>query len=325
MQTAVFPGMVSVGDQTVLASIKAVSSSYPLRGKLLLDNLATHQVQARPSQLSRGTVWLEQSLFDRLQAHVGDRLKLGDAEFQVGGVIKEEPDRVAAFINFAPRLLMHRDDLEGSGLIQEGSRITWRLGLAHTDPRQLKQWLARAEVALEKGQRIEAQDAGRPEIQLTMQRARSFLGLIASIIAIVACAAIALAARHYARTHLKQYALMRVMGASAGYLLAMLTLQFLTIGMLAGGLGAALGVVTADFLASLIPGKLGQQLPPADLGVAAQAMLAGILMLLSFSLGGWLQLLGVTPNVLFRDESPHAATRAAGASWWRLLIQANLP
>jgi len=44
-------------------------------------------------------------------------------------------------------------------------------------------------------------------------------------------------------------------------------------------------------------------LPPADLGVAAQAMLAGVLMLLSFSLGGWLQLLGVTPNVLFRDES----------------------
>ncbi|MEY3184541.1 MAG: hypothetical protein RLZZ613_1229 [Pseudomonadota bacterium] len=138
MQTAVFPGMVSVGDQAVLASIKAASSSYPLRGKLRLDNLASHQAQQTPSQLSRGTVWLEQSLFDRLQAKVGDRLKLGDAELQVGGVIKEEPDRVAAFINFAPRLLMHRDDLEGSGLIQEGSRITWRLGLAHTDPRQLK-------------------------------------------------------------------------------------------------------------------------------------------------------------------------------------------
>jgi putative ABC transport system permease protein len=325
MQTAVFPGMVSVGDQAVLASIKAASSSYPLRGKLRLDNLASHQAQQTPSQLSRGTVWLEQSLFDRLQAKVGDRLKLGDAELQVGGVIKEEPDRVAAFINFAPRLLMHRDDLEGSGLIQEGSRITWRLGLAHTDSNQLKQWIARTEVALEKGQRIEAQDAGRPEIQLTMQRARSFLGLIASIIAIVACAAIALAAKHYARTHLKQYALMRVMGASAGYLLAMLMLQFLTVGMLAGGLGAALGVFTADFLASIIPGKLGQQLPPADLGVAAQAMLAGVLMLLSFSLGGWLQLLGVTPNVLFRDESPNTATRTASPIRWRHLTQSNLP
>lgn len=301
MHTAVFPAMVSLGERTMLASIKAVSSSYPLRGKLELQAFDSAVSQARPS---KGEVWLEQSLFDRLQAKPGDRLGLGTSQFRIAGVIRDEPDRVAAFINFAPRLLMHRDDLQETGLIQEGSRITWRMGLAHEDQRLLDRWKNQEGGALEKGQRIDSQEAGRPEIQLTMQRAKSFLGLIASVIAIVACAAIALATRHYASTHLRQYAVMRVMGASASFLLAILVLQFCVVGLIAGGFGATLGVFAADFLASLIPVKIARQLPAPQLGAVFEALAAGMLMLLSFSLGGWLQLLGVTPNVLFRDQNP---------------------
>lgn len=170
MHTAVFPGMVTVGEQTMLASIKAVSSNYPLRGKL---KLASAQDETVINKVLPGTVWLEQSLLDRLQASIADRVRLGDKSFLIGGVIREEPDRVAAFINFAPRLMLHRDDLESTGLIQEGSRVTWRMGLAHDDAAALKRWIAQHEDALEKGQRIEAQDAGRPEIQLTMQRAKT--------------------------------------------------------------------------------------------------------------------------------------------------------
>ncbi|NCW51844.1 MAG: hypothetical protein EBV89_11415 [Betaproteobacteria bacterium] len=168
MQTAVFPAMVSVGEQTMLASIKAVSSSYPLRGRLELQGLWQQAsgvdrtldrpppaVEPVPTPASRsstvhevlpGTVWLEQSLLDRLQAQPGDRLRLGESRFRIAGVIREEPDRVAAFINFAPRLMMHQDDLQASGLIQEGSRITWRMGLAHPDPAILKRWVAKKEL-----------------------------------------------------------------------------------------------------------------------------------------------------------------------------------
>ena len=322
MKTAVFPGMVTLGDQTMLASIKAVSGTYPLRGKLQLQSA---QGGGLLDKVIPGSVWLEQSLLDRLQGNLGDKLRLGEREFLISGVIREEPDRVAAFINFAPRLMIHEDDLPSTGLIQEGSRITWRMGLAHADADAAKRWIEQHEDKLDKGQRIEAQDAGRPEIQLTMQRAKAFLGLIASIIAIVACAAIALASRHYASTHMKQYAVMRVMGASASLLFGIVVLQFLSIGLLAGSCGAFLGVYAADYLALLIPVKLAQQLPPADLGVAFQALIAGILMLLSFSLGGWLQLLGVTPNVLFREQTPGQAHNAAGSSKLGGILRSNLP
>ena len=347
MQTAVFPAMVSVGEQTMLASIKAVSSSYPLRGRLELQGLWQQAsgvdrtldrpppaVEPVPTPTSRsstvhevlpGTVWLEQSLLDRLQAQPGDRLRLGESRFRIAGVIREEPDRVAAFINFAPRLMMHQDDLQASGLIQEGSRITWRMGLAHPDPAILKRWVAKKELTLEKGQRIETQEAGRPEIQLTMQRARGFLGLIASVIAIVACAAIALASRHYANSHQRQYAVMRVMGASAAYLFGVVVLQFITLGLFAGGIGAMLGVYAGDWLASLIPVKLAQQLPPADIAIALQALAAGMLMLFCFSLGGWLQLLGVTPNVLFRDQTPGQIFQAQSHRKILAMFRSSLP
>ncbi|NCZ75801.1 MAG: FtsX-like permease family protein, partial [Betaproteobacteria bacterium] len=255
MQTAVFPAMVSVGEQTMLASIKAVSSSYPLRGRLELQGL-----------------WQQASGVDRTL------------------------DRPPPAVEPVP-----------------------------TDPAILKRWVAKKELTLEKGQRIETQEAGRPEIQLTMQRARGFLGLIASVIAIVACAAIALASRHYANSHQRQYAVMRVMGASAAYLFGVVVLQFITLGLFAGGIGAMLGVYAGDWLASLIPVKLAQQLPPADIAIALQALAAGMLMLFCFSLGGWLQLLGVTPNVLFRDQTPGQIFQAQSHRKILAMFRSSLP
>jgi len=50
-QTTVFPTMAQFGEQAKLVSLKAVSSSYPLRGMLRLKNGST--------VLQRGQVWID--------------------------------------------------------------------------------------------------------------------------------------------------------------------------------------------------------------------------------------------------------------------------
>jgi len=317
MRTAVFPGMVASAQQTLLASIKAVDDTYPLRGKLRLapvsepDQVPAGDETAVSTRVRPGEVWLEAALMRRLEVERGASIQIGERSFRVSGLILEEPDRAAAFVNFAPRLMLHWSDLDSTGLIQESSRITWRIGVSAEDPERVLAWERAAAPGLARGQRLEDRENGRPEIAITMQRARLFLGLVAAVIAIVSAVAIALAARHFAESHRKSYALMRVMGCSSGVLLLLLALEFVTVGLLAGLTGALLGAQAAQWFAFLVPVKLASMLPQPDLAVSLQSLLVGMLLLVAFSLGGWLRLTGVPPNILLRDEAVDAAGEPA--------------
>jgi len=134
--TTVFPSMALAGTGenklTRLVSLKAVSLNYPLRGKLKLkqgeQEIVTQSIPAA------GTVWVDPALMQSLQLSLGGTLKLGERSFKVAEVIAAEPDRGAAFMNFAPRVMLAETDLASTKLIQDGSRITYRLLLAGPEP-----------------------------------------------------------------------------------------------------------------------------------------------------------------------------------------------
>ena len=77
-QTVVFPSMATVGSQSKLASIKAVSSQYPLRGALQVESDSGRTI---PSDLAPGTVFVEPALLSHLRAKVGDQVRLGERTF----------------------------------------------------------------------------------------------------------------------------------------------------------------------------------------------------------------------------------------------------
>lgn len=68
-----------------------------------------------------------------LHAAVGDSIRLGERLFVIGGGLERELDRGAGFMNFAPRVMMSLADLNSTGLIGLGSRVTYRLLLAGSD------------------------------------------------------------------------------------------------------------------------------------------------------------------------------------------------
>lgn len=79
-QTVVFPSMATVGSQSKLASIKAVSPQYPLRGALQVEASAGQSI---PANLAPGTVFVEPALLNHLRAKVGDQVRLGDKAFVI--------------------------------------------------------------------------------------------------------------------------------------------------------------------------------------------------------------------------------------------------
>ena len=112
-QTVVFPSMATVGSHSKLASIKAVSPKYPLRGSLQVES----SQQVMSSSLMSGTVYVEPALLNNLHAQLGDSVRLGDRQFVIAGVLMRELDRGAGFMNFAPRVMMSLEDLQSTGLI----------------------------------------------------------------------------------------------------------------------------------------------------------------------------------------------------------------
>ena len=129
-ETVTFPSMVLANGQAQLADIKAVSAAYPLRGKLRQAERPGEAGTAAEHGPPAGTVWPDERLSAALQAIPGQGVQLGKSALPVTAILTLEPDRGINFFALAPRLMMHLDDLPATGLVQPGSRLTYRFLVA---------------------------------------------------------------------------------------------------------------------------------------------------------------------------------------------------
>ena len=308
-QATTFISMAVAGDgkdaaepRAQLAGVKAVSDNYPLRGRLRIApavNAADAPATAGPA---RGTVWIEERLITALAAPVGSKLKLGASTFEVAAILTLEPERGANFFNIAPRLFMNVADVPATGLVQTGSRVSYYQYAA--GPREgiaaLEAW---ARGALERGQRVDNLESGRPEVRVAIDRAQRFLGLTALLAAILAGVAIALCTRRFVERHLDSCAVMRCLGVTQGRLLSLFGTEFLLLGMLACAIGTLLGFAAQFFIAEILGGILRADLPGVSFLPAAQGFLVGLVLLLGFSLPPLVQLKNVPAVRVIRRES----------------------
>jgi len=307
-----FISMASAKESS-LSGVKAVSENYPLRGRLRIapaPGMADAPAERGPA---RGTVWLEERLVSVLAAPVGSRVKLGKAEFQVAAVLTLEPERSTSFFNIAPRLMMHIEDVPSTGLIQTGSRVSYYLYAAGRAD-QMKS--IEKSVSLERGQRIDNLETGRPEVRSAVDRAQRFLGLTALLAAILAGVAVALGTRRFVERHLDGCAVMRCLGASQSQLLRLYTLEFLVLGMIACAAGCAIGFVAQEAIGATVAEVIRAELPPPRALPAVQGFLVGLVLLLGFALPPLVQLKNVPAVRVMRRESgaPKGGTLAAYAA-----------
>ena len=120
-----FSAMLVNDEQTLLASVKAVSPSYPLYGTAELAS-----GQPLWDQLTSDSVIVAPEVLSSLQADVGDRITIGDAQFTISDVLTKEPDRPLTTFGFGGRVLMKQDALAATNLLGQRSRINYRIEMA---------------------------------------------------------------------------------------------------------------------------------------------------------------------------------------------------
>jgi hypothetical protein len=109
--------------------------------------------------------------------------------------------------------MMHADDVAATGLVQQGSRVSYYLYAAGPQDK-VRAFEASLKPRLERGQRLDNLETGRPEVRQSIERGRSFLALTALLAAILAGVAIALGTRRFVERHLDGCAVMRCLGAT---------------------------------------------------------------------------------------------------------------
>lgn len=120
-----FSAMLVTDEQTLLASVKAVTPSYPLYGTAELAS-------GKPlwEQLTADNIVIAPEVLSSLNASVGDRIDIGDAQFTISDVLTKEPDRPLTAFGFGGRVLMKQDALEATNLLGQRSRINYRIEIA---------------------------------------------------------------------------------------------------------------------------------------------------------------------------------------------------
>lgn len=311
-RTLTFPTVVFYGEESSLASIRAVGEGYPLRGKVKIAEAPFAPGRETAQIPARGEVWLDSRLLARLAAEVGDDVNIGASTFRVSQVLDYRPDQGSAFVDLAPSLLMNLEDMPATQLIQPGSRATYAILFAG-ESAAVRAFKVELEASKLPSERLVDVAEASPQIQASMDRAGRFLNLSALITVLLAAVAVAMAARRYVRRHLDNVALMKCMGAQQGFILRVTSLELVLLAVLAAAVGAALGFVAQEGLAYLLKDLVRGDLPRPSWAPAVLGLVTAVAILVGFALPPMLQLKNVPPARVLRRNLEPPPLRHAGA------------
>jgi putative ABC transport system permease protein len=309
-ETLQFPSMVYAGeDKMYLASVKAVSDRYPLRGELTASDVPFGEVQPAARGPLPGEVWLDSRLFPLLGVAIGETVGIGEQDFVIAAAARTEPDQGASFYGFGPRVIMHYSDIEATAVVQPGSRVEYRQLYAGGQDAvdTFDRWL---EPLLTDGQSIVKVGEGQPGIDSALERAEGFLLLSGSLAVVLAGVAVALAARRFSERHHDYVAILKSLGASSQRVNRLYGVSLIILGGVATGLGCVLGwsLQTVFFI------LFGDQLPlePGAAGVRPYAIGATTAMtcLLCFAWPPLRRLGDTSPLRVLRRDMPLESRRA---------------
>ena len=309
VSTASFPSMISIANENLLGEIQVLEEGYPLRGNIEITDVnenGSNGIEPPKGFIakavpSRGTMWADARLMRRMSVQLGDSVNIGALKLRLAARVIKDVDQSVSFASIAPRVQINMADLAATQLVQEGSRINYRLLVAgeNSQVENFHNWL---KPLISAGEKIEDVRDARPEIRQAMERAESFLGLAALMAFVLSGIAMALAARQFITRHLDACAVMRCLGATQNEVLRIYLYQFLLLGLAAVIVGGLIGWGVQASLIQAVDALRAADLPAPGMIPLLQATISGMALLLGFTFLPLWQLKSVTPLRVIRRE-----------------------
>ena len=291
--------------ERALVQVKAVDDIYPIYGQVMME-------PAMPlgDALGADGIIAEQTLLDRLGLAVGDEFLMGNKSFRVSSILRREPDTAASGFNFGPRVIVHRDALNGAGLVTEGTLFDTEYKLRLPPGADLAALETEAEDAFrDSGMRWRDSRNGSPGTQRFVERMGSFLVIVGLAGLAVGGIGVAAAVRAFLEGKIETIATLKTLGATGSTIFTVYFIQIgaiAVLGILAGlAVGGALPLVVGPLVQSALPLPARFAVYPGPL---LEAGLYGLLSATIFTLWPMARARDIRAAGLFRDIADRTNT-----------------
>jgi putative ABC transport system permease protein len=309
-ETVEAPTMLRPADEarggTLMVELKGVERGFPLYGDFRLEDGRRFDF----SLVENGGAVVAPLLLERLGVRVGERVRIGEREFEIRGVTRQEPGSAGGGFRLGPRVFVARAELEGAGLTGFGSRARRKILFRAGEGREVE--LVRSLRAEVGNNVVNVRSYRDSEESLGEQfsRAENYLSLTGLVVLVLGGIGVSSVTRVFVEQKRKTIAVLKCVGATGKRLTAAYLAQVLAL----GAAGSVLGVVLAKAALLFVRARFGESLPPnlsyeLQPGAVAQGLGLGLLISLLFSALPLLRIRNIRPNMLLRDAEPDAPRR----------------
>lgn len=291
--------------------LKGVEPPFPLVGSFILSDGSPFDFKL----LENNGAIVQPILLEDLNLKVGDKIRIGEADFQIRATFEEEPGGTGGGFRQGSRVFVEKKAFDEAGITKNSSRVRRQiLYRTSENPTELTKQLRETL----KGTTLRVRSYRDTQENLNEQFARTenYLSLTGLLILVLGGVGVWNVARVFVEQKQKAVAVLKCLGAGANKIIAVYLLQILALGLVGSFFGVflaqcALWFAQARFAADL-PEKLSYVVP---FSAALQGVLLGILISLLFSALPLLQVRNIKPNLLLRDETGEKIRRLDWTKW----------
>jgi putative ABC transport system permease protein len=285
---------------TKLVRVRGLDGPFPFYG-----TIDTQPDSASSTYQDLGGALVDATLLLQFNIKPGDSIKVGELTLPIAGALKAIPGSTAISTSVAPPVIIPYRFIEGTKLIQFGSRKEYQYFYKASDTLNLDHLENKVGPLLAKEKAdLDTHTSTSQRLGNRYENVGKFLNLAAFIALLLGCIGIASSVHIYIKEKLRAIAVLKCMGASRLQSFLIFLIQISGIGIIGGLIGSLIGVG----LQELFPYILKEFLPfTVEITITAQPILIGIslglLMSVLFALLPLLRTWYVSPlEVLRIDE-----------------------
>jgi putative ABC transport system permease protein len=272
--------MLRFKDESRLVDVQAVDTTFPFYGELVLKEGGIIQSHDTKSITTGPSAWIYDELRESLGLKIGDKIAIGQKEFEVLDFVIKDPKLASSGFLPAPKIYIGLGFMEETGLVQYGSRVLRELLVKLPEGMEPEQLLENLHQKIEatdirlRSYKNQAQESGRALLILT-----DFLALVSLVALCLTALGIGYLFRGYLQARTKDIAIMLSMGLGSHYLTRLYISTVLVLAFISGVLAIFTALILTPVLQELLKNFL-----PEDFEL--QISIAAALKVLSLAMIG---------------------------------------
>lgn len=225
-------------QQSRLIRLVAFEGDFPFYG-----SMETQPADAYSQMKSGRFAMLDASLASQYDVSSGDSLRIGNTVFKVSGEVKKFPGGGGILTTFTPSVYISMRELDSTGLVQYGSRVTYKRFFKTTTDAEAETLVEDFKPLLRKyGHSYETVEGRKEGLGNGFSAIYRFFSLLAFLALVLGCIGVASSVHIYAREKREEVAVLRCIGSTGWQAFNIYFIQIFILGIFGSMLGALLGV-----------------------------------------------------------------------------------